>query len=215
MEYTEKEKKGIDKVERMNKLFDKILLPAVGVLIIMLLLSFIVRKYREKFGSDHQPAAEALSQQTEPEVFALRRSLLAGYSRYRKEFEAYGYQPAEGFSYETSLCKTVDEELSIFQFADSKLGELTIINYIPQDKKSPYESLSMAISSYKLITVTVRKDKESHSVTFLTKDFSSYPSDQKEAFEALMQLTNLDEITTLYEIFETDISNLAQATNTG
>ena len=44
MDYTEKEKKGIDRVERMNRLFDRILMPAIGILIIMLLLSFIVRK---------------------------------------------------------------------------------------------------------------------------------------------------------------------------
>ena len=49
MEYTEKEKKGIDKVERMNKIFDKIILPAVGVLIAVLLFFFVVGKYREKF----------------------------------------------------------------------------------------------------------------------------------------------------------------------
>ena len=98
MEYTEKEKKGIDKVEHMNRLFDKILLPAIGILIIMLLFSFIVNKYREKFGTESNPAAEAVTQKPEPEVFALRRRLLADYGQYQKEFEAYGYKPVDVFS---------------------------------------------------------------------------------------------------------------------
>ncbi len=214
MEYTEKEKKGIDKVERMNRLFDKILLPAIGILIIMLLVSFTVNKYREKFGSDRQSASQTAVQQSEPQAFALRRSLLAGYAQYKEQFDAYGYKPVEGYSYDLSLCKTVDDEMSIFQFADGTLGELTIINYIPSDKKSPYDSLSLAISSQRLITVTAKNGEESHSVTFLSYDFSSYTSDQEEEFNALMKLTDIGELSAIYEIFETDISNIAQKCQT-
>ena len=210
MEYTEKEKKGIDKVEHMNRLFDKILLPAIGILIIMLLFSFIVNKYREKFGTESNPAAEAVTQKPEPEVFALRRRLLADYGQYQKEFEAYGYKPVDGFSYDLSLCKTVDKEMSIFQFADSKLGELTVINYIPKQENTPYDSLSIAVSSPNLITVTAKSGEESHTVTFLTHDFSSYKSDDTDQFNSLMKLTDIDEITAVYEIFETDISNIAE-----
>ena len=210
MEYTEKEKKGIDKVERMNRLFDKILLPAIGILIIMLLFSFIVNKYREKFGTEINPFAEAVTQKPEPEVFALRRRLLADYGQYQKEFEAYGYKPVDGFSYDLSLCKTVDKEMSIFQFADSKLGELTVINYIPKQENTPYDSLSIAVSSPNLITETKKSGEESHTVTFLTHDFSSYKSDDTDQFNSLMKLTDIDEITAVYEIFETDISNIAE-----
>lgn len=210
MEYTEKEKKGIDRVERMNKLFDKILLPAIGILIILLLLSFTVNKYREKFGSGAGTSSEADAALTEPEVFGMRRSLLAGYRQHKKEFEAYGYRQADGYSYDLSLCKTVDEEMSVFQFSDGSLGELTVINYIPADSRSPYDSLSLAVSSFRMLTVTAKSGDETHSVTFLSCDFSEYRSQDEEQFNFLMKLTDMDEITTLYEIFETDISNLSK-----
>lgn len=209
LEYTEKEKKGIDRVERMNRFFDKRLLPLLGIIIILLLFSFIINTWREKFSSDSQPSAEAHVQQTEPEIFSKRRSLLSGYQGHKSEFEAYGYMPVEGYSYDLSLCKTVDDEMSIFQFSDSSLGELTIINYIPKDKNARYDTLSMAVSSYKLITVTVNRGEESYSVTFLSYDFTSYKADQEKEFNALMKLTDMDEIATLRDIFETDINNLS------
>ena len=177
MEYTEKEKKGIDKVERMNRLFDKILMPAIGILVIMLLLSFTVNQYRRKFGSQKSDAANAasvLSDAAEPETFALRRKLLASYPAFEKKFAAYGYAPVEGYSYDVSLCKQVDGEMSIFQFAGGALGELTIINFFPQDKNAPYDSLSLAISSHSLINVTVKSGEEKHTVTFTDTTFSSF-----------------------------------------
>ena len=213
MEYTEKEKKGIDKVERMNRLFDKILLPAIGILIIMLLVSFTVNKYREKFGSDRQSASQTAVQQSEPQAFALRRSLLAGYAQYKEQFDAYGYKPVEGYSYDLSLCKTVDGEMSIFQFSDASLGELTIINFLPENDASPYDSLSMTVSSHKLINVTAKNGEESHTVTFTDTAFSTYRADDGSEYKALMNLTDIDEINTLYEIFEADIGNLAKNCN--
>ena len=185
MEYTEKEKKGIDKVERMNHFFDRTLLPAIGILIILLLASFTFRRFREKFGSD-LPSARSTVRQTEPEIFALRRNVLAGYEQHKGE-------------------------MSIFQFSDDSLGQLTILNYLPKDRQSPYDSLSMGISSYRLITVTAKRGEDSHSVTFLSYDFTSYQSDSEEEYRALMKLTDSGELASLYEIFETDIRNLAAA----
>ena len=210
LEYTEKEKKGIDKVERMNKIFDKIILPAVGVLIAVLLFFFVVGKYREKFCSESKATAETSGQLTEPKAFSLRRSLMAEYGEHKKEFEAYGYVPVDGFSYDVSLCKTVDKEMSVFQFADRAIGELTVISYIPKSKDTAYDSLSVAFSSYRLITVTAKRGEESCSVTFLSYDFTSYKSGQEEQFDALMKLTDIDEILAMREIFETDIFNLAR-----
>ena len=209
MDYTEKEKKGIDRVERMNRLFDKILMPAVGILIIMLLISFTVNRFREKFGSDDKTSAQAADVQTEPEAFSLRRILLRSYDEHKTAFEAYGYVPVEGYSYDLSLCKQVDPEMSIFQFSGGALGELTIISYMPENDNSRYDSLSLAISSQKLIDVTVKSGEEKHTVTFLSPDFSAYQSDDQSEFDSMMTLTDISEITAMFEIFETDIFNLA------
>ena len=214
LDYTEKEKKGIDKVERMNSMFDRMILPAIGILIIMLLISFTVNRYREKFGSRGSNTVGTVSQQSaEPEVFALRRALLGDYSGHKKEFEAYGYKPVDGYSYDLSLCKTVDGEMSIFQFSDASLGELTIINFLPENDASPYDSLSMTVSSHKLINVTAKNGEESHTVTFTDTAFSTYRADDGSEYKALMNLTDIDEINTLYEIFEADIGNLAKNCN--
>ncbi len=211
LDYTEKEKKGIDKVEHMNRFFDKVLMPAIGILVIMLLLSFTVNKFREKFGrDDSQPAVSTVRQKTEPEVFAKRKALLSGYSEHVKEFAAYGYKPVEGYSYDLSLCKAVDREMVIFQFSDSTLGDLTIINYIPSGKDDSYDTLSLTVSSHKLLNVSVKCGEETHTVTFTSEDFSAYRQEDGEEFDALMRFVSLDDIKTMYEIFETDIQNLAE-----
>ena len=213
LNYTEKEKKGIDRVERMNSFFDRLLMPAIGVLIIMLLLSFTVNRFKEKYASGPSvssgSSANASQQTAEPRVFGLRKKLLAAYGDYKREFAAYGYEPADGYAYDLSLRKTVDEEMSIFQFSDATLGDLTIINYFPGGQENSYDSLSLTVSSGRLINVTVKRGEEQHRVTFTSPDFTAYRAEDAEEFKAMMLLVGMDEITTMYEIFETDIGNLA------
>ena len=212
MNFTEKEKKGIDKVERMNRLFDRILMPAIGILIIMLLLSFIINRFNDKFAKGSSAAVNSTAQSAaEPQAFVLRRELMHSYSLHEKEFGAYGYKPVDGYAYDLSLCKTVDSEMSVFQFSEDALGELTIINYIPKEKKAAYDSLSLAVSSCNLINVTAKSGEEKHTVTFLSPDFSEYQAADEAEFNALMKLVEMDEITAMYDIFETDIFNLAKS----
>lgn len=214
MNYTEKEKKGLKKVESMNRFFDKVLMPAIGVLIIIALISFIVSGLKEKFGGDSSDGDKpALSQhsQEEPKVFALRSAVLEDYEKYSDEFAAYGYQKAGGYSQELALCKTVDEELMIFQFIDDSMGKFTILRYTPSESVgSEYKSLSMTVSSSSLINVTVKTDSDSYTVTFTSVEFSSHSKDDSAQYDKMMKLISNDDLMALYEIFETDIINLAE-----
>lgn len=213
MNYTEKEEKGVKKVESMNHFFDKILLPATGVVVVILLISFIVSSLSEKFGSvDSDSDSTASAQQSsEPEVFAFRESVLADYEKYADEFAAYGYEKAEGYSQELALCKAVDEELVIFQFKDSQMGYFTILRYTPSESVgSEYSSLSMTVSSSSLINVTVKTENSMYTVAFRSVDFSSYSKDDNVQYNKMMKLISIDELVALYEIFEIDINNLAE-----
>ncbi len=213
MNYTEKEEKGVKKVESMNSFFDKVLLPAIGVIIVIILISFIISSLSEKFGGGNSDSSGTSVQQSveEPQVFALRRAVLADYEKYTDEFAAYGYEKAEGYSQELALCKVVDEELVIFQFKDSKMGDFTILRYTPSESVgSEYSSLSMTVSSPTLINVTLQSQDSMYTVTFTSVDFSSYAKDDAIQYSKIMKKTSLEELVALYEIFETDINNLAQ-----
>lgn len=214
MNYTEKEQKGVKKVESMNRFFDKVLMPAIGVLIILILISFIVSGIKEKFGgnsSDSDSTALVQQPQDEPRVFALRAAVLADYGKYADEFAAYGYQKAEGYSQELALCKAVDEELLIFQFKDDTMGIFSILRYMPSASVgSEYTSLSMTVSSSSLINVSVKTDDSTYTVTFTSVDFSSYSKDDNVQYSKMMKLISIDDLIALYEIFETDINNLAE-----
>lgn len=216
MNYTEKEQKGIDKVERMNKLFDKVLMPAIGVLIIITLIIFIVGKIRDKFGGENaaangSPASVNTSVADDvPKVFVLRAALLGDYEKYAETFAAYGYEPAEGYAQDLALRKQVDEELVIYQFADSAMGDFTILKYAPSVENAAYQSLSLTVSSASLINVSVRGEDFNHTVAFTAADFSSYQKDDSGEYQQLMKVVSLDELQTMYEIFETDITNLAE-----
>lgn len=214
MNYTEKEQKGVKKVESMNRFFDKVLMPAIGVLIILILISFIVSGIKEKFGgnrSDSDSTALVQQPQDEPRVFALRAAVLADYGKYADEFAAYGYQKAEGYSQELALCKAVDEELLIFQFKDDTMGIFSILRYMPSASVgSEYTSLSMTVSSSSLINVSVKTDDSTYTVTFTSVNFSSYSKDDNVQYSKMMKLISIDDLIALYEIFETDINNLAE-----
>ncbi len=210
MNYTEKEQKGVNKVQSMNKFFDKVLLPTIGVLIIFTLITFIVDGLTEKFGGTDDT-------QNLPKVFSLRAAALENYEKYSDEFASYGYHKVDGYTQELALCKSVDEELVIFQFIDSNMGDFSILRYTPSDNiDSKYDSISMSILSPTLINVTVSGNGFAYTVTFTSVDFSSYAQDDgvhyndNVQYNKMMKLTSVDELNTLYEIFETDINNLAE-----
>lgn len=213
MNYTEKEQKGIDKVERMNKMFDRVVMPAIGVLIILLLLSFIVGKLTDKFGGGHDAAGDAavgsvVSDGDVQKIFSMRTALLADYEQYAEVFAAYGYEQVEGLQ-DLALCKQVDEELTIWQFADSVLGDFTIVKYVPSSDEASYQMLSLTISSDKLLTVTASGEGFDYAVAFTAADFSTYQAKDKEQYRDMMKVVSMDELHSMYEIFETDIRNLA------
>lgn len=215
MNYTEKEKKGLDKVEKMNHFFDRVLMPAIGVLIILTLISFIVSGIMDKFGGgENGDTSSVLTSENSNEVseiFRLRTSMLDGYSEHVDEFEAYGYDTAEGYSQDIALCKVVDEEMLIYQFRDSSLGDFTILRYTPSDEvNAEFNSLSLTISSDTLVNVAVNNGDYTYKVTFTSTDFSSYSSDDEKEYNSMMNIISIDELTAMYEIFETDIKNLAQ-----
>lgn len=211
LQYTEEEKKGIDKVERMNRLFDKVVLPGIGVLVILLLISFIAGKFREKFTRDDPGTTASSAPREETDVFGRRKELLRGYEQHKDAFAAYGYEPVEGYAYALSLGKTVDEEMTIFQFSDEALGELSIVNYMPKGKKAPYRSLSLAVSSPTMLVVTVKKEDEKHVVTFTDTGFSHYQPEDQDAYQSLMKLTTQEDLQAMYDIFTTDLDHLQSA----
>ena len=213
LDYTEKEQKSIDKVARMNRFFDKVLMPTVGVLIIITLLFFIVDRVTEKWGKGANAESAAVSGEAaqQPEVFALRAKLLADYEKHTAAFADYGYEPVEGYAQDLALCKTVDDELTIYQFSDSALGDFTIVRYVPSaEKKAPYDSLSLTVSSETLLSVMMKQGEQSCAVAFTSVDFSSYKKDDSESYDTLMKTVSDEELKALYEIFETDIENLSK-----
>lgn len=215
MHYTDKEKKGIDKVDRMNKLFDKVLMPVIGVIIILTLLSFIVGKLMDKFGGGESEGNASVSVSSSvsgnPNVFDTRAALLANYETYAEAFAAYGYAPAEGYTQDLSLRKQVDEELVIYQFSDSAMGDFTILKYTPSAADAAYQSLSLTVSSASLINASARGGDFNYTVAFTSTDFSSYRKDDGEEYNALMKVVSPGELTSMYEIFEADIENLAES----
>ena len=213
LHYTEKEQKSIDKVARMNRFFDKVLMPTLGVMSIVTLLFFIVDRVTDKRGkgAGSQSAAVSGEAAQRPEVFALRAKLLADYEKQASVFADYGYEPVEGYAQNLALCKTVDDELTIYQFSDSTLGDFTIVRYEPsKEKKAAYDSLSLTVSSETLLSVMMKQGEQSCAVAFTSVDFSSYKKDDKETHDTLMKTVSDEELKALYEIFETDIKNLAQ-----
>lgn len=215
MNYTEKEKKGLNKVEKMNRFFDKQLMPAVGVLIILMLLSFIVSNIIDKFGNGKEGnTSSVLTSENSHEVsaiFRLRASVLDSYAEHADEFEAYGYNAAEGYSQDIALYKIVDEEMLIYQFRDSSLGDFTILRYTPSDDvNAMFDTVSLTVSSDTLVNASVSKGDDTYNVAFTSTDFSSYSSTDGEGYNLMMDLISIEELNAMYDIFETDIRNLAQ-----
>lgn len=212
MNYTEKEKKGIDKVASMNKFFDKVLIPTIGVLVIITLIAFIAGRLIDKFGgSESTNSGESLKNSAEAsDLMTLRAKILEGYENNSEAFAAYGYEPAEGYLQDLALCKYVDEELVIYQFRDSVLGEFTILKYEPSSVEASYNVLSLTVSSEKLMTVTANGEGFDYSVAFTSTDFSTYMEDDREEYGKMMKAVSIDELKSLYDIFETDINNLAK-----
>lgn len=216
MKYTEKEQKGIDKVASMNRFFDKILMPTIGVLMIITLLMFIAGRVKEKFGSSESQEAgmsgttAVSSDSTEAlELMALRRTLLAGYAEHADAFADYGYEPAEGYAQDLALRKQVDGELVIYQFADGTMGDFTIVKYAPSaDDGFSYVTLSLTVSSETLLNVSLKGEEFDYKVTFTSTDFSTHQADDEGDYRKMMKLISTDDLTAMYDIFVMDLKTL-------
>lgn len=217
MRYTEKEQKGIHKVENMNRFFDKVLMPAVGVLIIITLVLFIAGRVRHKFGGGGNQAAETPSTaavSSDPTealaLMALRETLLAGYADHVDAFETYGYEPAEGYAQDLALRKQVDKELVIYQFADGTMGDFTILKYAPSDDGFGYTSLSLTVSSETLLNVSLKGEDFDYQVAFTATDFSTYQVEDEKDYQNMMKLISTDDLTAMYDIFAADLRAMAR-----
>ena len=216
MKYSEKEQKGIDKVANMNRFFDKILMPTVGVLIIITLLLFIGGRVREKFGGSGEGTASSSgtvsSDASEAsELMSLRHTLLAGYADHREDFAACGYLPAEGYTQDVALRRQVDEELVIFQFVDDTVGDFTVIKYAPAVEDFGYTSLSLTVSSESLLSVRLRGEDFDWRVSFTATEFSAHSPDDEADYRRMMKRISTDDLKAMYALFVTDLHQLAES----
>lgn len=211
MNYTEKERKGIDKVADMNRFFDKILLPAVGVLIIITLLVFIVGRVRTKFGGGGIGASHSTSSVSSAQLqkaLEKRETLLGDYETNAERWAEGGYVRLENYEGGLALERKADGELSILQIADDVLGGFTTLTYRPSDGKAKYKMLSLTVMSGKLFTVTLSGEGFDDVVTFPSPDFRKEDASDREACDHMMRYVTQDDLQTLYEIFLTDMERL-------
>ena len=209
--YTEKEQKGIEKVAQMSRFFDKILLPTIGVLLIITLLLHISGRLREKYSGGSPGAGTSAAQATQENgVCATRNALLATYTSHASGFAACGYAVMPDATQDLALCRKIDDEMTVYQFADGKLGTFTILRYAPlPERQALYETLSLTVTSEADIRVMVGHDGQKTSVRFTAAGFSAAAAEDAAAYRDVMRYTSPEELQSMMEIFETDIRMLA------
>ena len=209
MQYTEKERKGIDKVTDMNRFFDKILLPAVGVLVIITLLFFIAGRVKEKFGGAGENTASGTvtySAKRLQKALDKRDTLMNDYEANQERWTEGGYVRKVLSEDSFVLERKADEELTVLQISDTTLGNFTTLSYKPSDGK--YDMLSLTVSKGSLFTVTLSGKGYDDAVTFPSPAFRPEEANEKEACDHLLKVITRDDLVTLYEIFLTDIEGL-------
>lgn len=172
--------RGVEKVERMNKAFDKYVIPLVLFTVVTIFIFGAVPRLLKLLSADSADGTEQGVESTVADFYSLREDYMSNMHSHAQELEAAGYEFSDQYSGADCVYKYLDESTIVYEFYDDALGSYSIIRRAAQEEA--YRQLSMVVSAKNLIRVELDLvDGQKISLTYIDESFSAYGSDLSES----------------------------------
>ena len=195
-----------EKVERMNHIFDHVVLPLVAVVIVLSVITAVMLK--PSCGKGEEPKNPQMQTETmpQPDAYLMRRVLLDDMESNRGIFELGGYTVVETEQSGLVAFLQKDECTQYFEnVADSSGGRYSAVVY---DKDGL--SVSVRVYSEHAFLVEVSDADRSAAAVFRDDKFTTWTSGGDAGANEVLSVASADLLTGLVEEYKQNILSLVQ-----
>lgn len=202
------EKKTYDpteKVERMNRIFDQLVLPIIVFTIVMAVISAVIIKPTscvESFADDLAPVEDNIN--SSPDPYLMREVLLEDMEGNRSIFENGGYIMAETEQSGLVACFQLNESTQFFDnIADSSGSRYSAIVY-----EVDGIAVTVRIYSETIILVEASDSTQTVSAVFRNDDFTQWTSASDAEANDVLSVISAQQLSELVEQYKIKILSL-------
>lgn len=196
-----------DKVERMNRIFDQVVLPIIIFTIIMAVISAIIIKPESCVSGYADDLAPVEDVRAELDPYLMREVLLEDMAANRSIFEQGGYTIVETEQSGLVACCQLDEFTQIFDnVSDGSGSRYSAVMY-----EKDGLSVTMRIYSGTIFLVEVSDGQQLLSAIFRDDRFTTWTSGSDADAGALLELISAQQLADLAERYEQKIISLVHS----
>lgn len=194
-----------EKVERMNRIFDHVVLPIIIFTVVMFVVSAVIFRHDScvKVPDSTQSVPNSTA---EPDAYVLREVLLEDMESNRSIFERGGYVTVEtDESGWVAYCR-LDDSTEVFDGISDGSGVCSVVSHVREDL-----SVKIRIYSENIFLVDVKCGEKSASAVFLDDTFGAWTSGSDAGAAKVLELISAQELTALTDAYENKILSLLYA----
>lgn len=197
-----------EKVERMNRVFDHVVLPVIAAVIVLsVITAFILRPSCGEKAENGRPAqTDQADIQQKLDAYLMREVLLDDMENNRGIFELGGYTVVETEQSGLVAFRQLDEYTQIFEnVSDSSGGRYSAVVY-------EKDSLSVTVRIYSESIFLVEAANETQSVSAVFRDdrFTTWTSGSEAGAAEVLALVSAEKLAGLTEQYKQNILSLVQ-----
>ncbi len=197
-----------EKVERMNRIFDHVVLPIIAFTAVMLVITAVILKPEscaKDFADTMTPVEDNVS--TEPDAYLLREVLLEDMDSNYPIFEQGGYTVVETEQSGLVAHRQIDEHTDVFDnIADSSGNRYSAVMYEDNDV-----SVTVRIYSERIFLVETESDDNALSAVFRDDKFSQWTSGSDTDAGSILELISAENLAGLVDQYKQSILSLVDA----
>lgn len=197
----------VEKVERMNRIFDQLVLPMIIFTVIMAVISAFIFKPEscvKGYADDLTPVEDV---QPELDPYLMREVLLEDMDRNRSIFEQGGYTIVETEQSGAVAYCVLDDCTQVFDnVADSSGSRYSAVIY-----EKDGLSVTIRIYSSTIFLAEVSDGAQLYSAVFRDENFTAWTSSSDAGAEDVLSLVSAQKLAGLLDMYESKILSLVTA----
>lgn len=194
------------KVERMNRIFDHVVLPMILFTVVMLIVSAVIFRPDSCGGKTEEPSAPAVDHE-KLDAFLMREVLLEDMESNRTIFEQGGYTVVETEQSGMVAYRQVDENTQIFEnVADGTGGRYSAVMYEKDEL-----SVTVRIYSGTIFLVEAETENDSESAIFRDEKFSTWTSGSDAYAAQILEIVSAEQLSGMIDTYKESILSLVSS----
>lgn len=201
-----------ERVDRMNHIFDKLILPIIGFTVAIFILFAVFGGAYEScssapagMASSTPPTTAAVESQS---FYAKRAIVMSRIESNRETLEAFGYEVSDQYGCGlTARWQYSPSTYSIDYFNDGKV--YAIIRHDAGENAEAFDYIAMGIYTERMITVEIGAGEECCSVVFTDEAFASVsPGSDEAETDRVLALATREMLISLLEMYKANTNKL-------